>query len=246
MEFTDQELAQLEAYYMGSLSPEDRLGLEIRMKKEKDFGESAEEFLQTLGALENAKMKAFQLHLRMQHQLQPKTNLVYWMKFMKVGRWAAALLVLGVAIWGMKGEIWPEQQSAIVSFAETEFVPYPSVFQNMQDKKPDGMELYANKQYKEAKVKLLIELDGSSQKDSTKLFYLSMCYIADKEPQKAIPILEAMIDTQFAPIETEWYLALAYILSDNKVRAIPLLEKTARGSTMHKEKAIEALKIIKN
>lgn len=247
MELTDQELEELEGYYHQTLLPENMQKITEKMQKDSAYAKEASSFLSTLGMLEAGKYRTQAQYLMAE---SPSNLRVSWFKW----PWAAiaaaaAVLLIVVGVWWMRGMSSDAQNhSELILFAEREFEPYPSLWGDMQDAKKNGMELYEEGKYEQAKNALLDELMASKIQTDTpllvaKTFYLSMCHLATKDYSNATVLLERLNDSDLAPVETPWYLALSYILNNEPARAKPHLEKVSNGTTRFRQKSIDALKI---
>jgi tetratricopeptide (TPR) repeat protein len=256
MELTDQELAQLEAYHLGQLSPEERFKLTTQMKEEKDFGEKAQSFLSGLAALEEGKMQTHQAHLRMGRERAndtfEKTTIIKWL-----GGLLCLVLVVCTTIYLFKKESKPiqptinqqiksNQSDTIASFALREAIPYPSTggILSAGANISNGMRAYQEGRYAAAIAYFNAELKERRSKTAT--FYLSMSYLQEKNYTSAISILEKIKFSDEYPIETAWYLSLSYVLAGDKESARLVLQQLIGKGYDSSGKAVQLLHLINN
>lgn len=239
MELTDQELEQLEAFYSGTLSSKERLAVEKRMQKERDYGEAARNFLTGIEALERGKIRALRMQIEQEEPVQEPVMKVSWRKWW----WAAAAAVVGILFFI---QIDKNKQSTSVIFDDH----YPRLGNVMGDKdkmtlRDTALNAYEARKYSEGIAGMEQWLKRQPNDDEVK-FYLGISYMAVKQMSKAEHLLDQLRYTEIPQKEAIlWYLAKCKIELGKNEEAKNLLKIVqARGSRQMIRKADSLINVI--
>lgn len=230
MELTDQELSSLEAYYMGSLPPAERLALEQRMQKEKDYGAAAHDFLRGMEALEMGKIKTHRLYMQ-------ATTPSVRVSFVRRWWWAAAAIVgvvLGTVWWKTNNQ---GTQSLETALADAYFKPYLSSMgqAGATDTRTRGTIEYENENYREAIP--FLQREWETDNIPYTKFLLGNAYFATGQADLALSAFLEVEGKTGVPLENEWYIALAYLKTGNIKKCTELLEKIQRSNSTKSKQA---------
>lgn len=236
MKLSEEDIIKLEAMWQGALDSTAQAALEKQLQEDPDFQQAAEEWklIITEGFLppeeeqqERAEIKQRLLQYASDSEItstvaEPhKEQRPIRMRRLYIGLAAAIILVL---LWlGPLGRILGPS-----SPADNFFAHLPRDNANLSDPGDVGKQAYDQKTYKKAYLALLQDVATSG--DSLNLIYASVAAIGSAQAEKAIPILEPLLDAtnwQLYRSEIGWYLALAYVYEGQNDQAINLLEKMA-------------------
>ncbi len=266
MDLTEQDIQTLEGYWSNGLTAAEMSATRTRLEEEPDFREAAKQYQKTALLLEMHRTQAWlevQKNERRQNQkdalpqspipnptkAQPPTQPTpLTMKPVKSPVWvraaAASAALFAIALAGYfysANRTGPVEKFVAASFE----APRPlSSMSKLDEDKADAIRYYENKDFKNA-IPLLEKIAKVDSDDSLKIFYLSICYIAENKPQAAIPILKNMLNSAKA-LEPEWFLALAYLRNKDYDTAKNIFEGMAQStSASYQKRAAEGLAAIK-
>lgn len=174
MHLSDQDLAQLEAYYMATLPPEERLSIEKRIRDDPDYGEAAESFFYGLQSLEMAKIHARRRYLEY-NAPSDNSSKATWPKtilYLVVGIMFIAVILMFFRNKNNKNKPTPTDpnEECVIAFSEH----YPRFGNKLSSGLPNS-----NKKILENNKPNILSL-----RDSALNWYESKCY------DRAIPLLE--------------------------------------------------------
>lgn len=232
MKLSEEDIIKLEAFWQGTLDANEQAELEKQLQEDTAFRQAAEEwklivnegFLPPQEELEEQeeikrRMQTYAEEPEAETTTEPEAR-PFRLRRLYIGLAAAAALLL--LLWlGPLGRILGPSSPADDFFAHL-----PRDNANLSDPGDAGKQAYDQQTYKKA-YKALLQ-DVASGGDSLNLIYASVAAIGSGQAEKAIPILEPLVDAnnwQLYQSEISWYLALAYVYEEQDERAISLLEK---------------------
>jgi len=231
MRLSEEDIIKLEAMWQGALDSTERAALEKQLQEDAAFHEAAEEwklivsegFLPPQEELEEQE----EIKKRMQAYAQEaeidsvaEAERPFRIRRLYIGLAAAAVLLLLLWLGPLGRVLGPS------SPADNFFAHLPRDNANLSDPGDAGKQAYDRQTYKRAYTALL--QDVASGGDSLNLIYASVAAIGSGQAEKAIPILESLVDAnnwRLYQSEISWYLALAYVYEEQNGQAISLLEK---------------------
>jgi tetratricopeptide (TPR) repeat protein len=254
MELTEQDLVLLDGFWANGLTDAEMSAVRKRLETDAEFKAAAEAYQQTAMLLETYRMKVW-----MDAQIaieQPITEQITQpnhpetVKIFPLPQWAkvAASVTL---IAGAYYFYSTRQPSPVDLFLANSFDPPKPIELTMSPEKLakeeeyKGLKLYSDKKFAEALPFLERTFLRSNNSDSLKLYYISLCHIAEGKPDTAIAILNIMRNSNKA-YKTEWFLALAYLKKKEYEKAEELFEIMAKGGNKEEQenatKGLEAIK----
>lgn len=89
----------------------------------------------------------------------------------------------------------------------------------------DALTKYKSGKYDQV-IAQLTSLPADKQTIYYKNYFLGLSYLANKQPEEAIPLLRKALTSPSVKIrqKSEWFLALAYVKNDQKEKALPILK----------------------
>lgn len=233
MKLSEEDITRLEAMWQGALDSTEQAALEKQLQEDPDFQQAAEEWklIVNEGFLPPQEELEEQEEIKKRMQAYAKETEIdsvaeaerpFRIRRLYIGLAAAAVLLL--VIWlGPLGRILGPSSPADDFFAHLQ-----RDNANLSDPGDAGKQAYDQQTYQKAYPALL--LDVANGGDSLNLIYASVAAIGSGQAEKAIPILEPLLDAtnwQLYRSEIGWYLALAYVYEGQNDQAINLLEKMA-------------------
>ncbi|GAB4033431.1 tetratricopeptide repeat protein [Spirosoma jeollabukense] len=242
MRLTEEQYELIEAYLKNELSPTDRTSFEVdiradeALQMEVDRQRDIRMGLQALGiqrALQRAKTQ-YEASLPTATSATPKLTVVRSVSSWRY--WAAAASVVVVLGIGYYAYQQTESRQTDLAYTETaisgtndELIKsFPSEHIAPETR---TQFLAAFKNYEAGKYDQVIEqlktLPDDKQTIHYKDYFLGLSYLANKQPNQAIPLL---IEAQETPLpelrqKVEWFLALAYVKNNQKRLAFPILKR---------------------
>lgn len=224
-EWCEEDMALMEKYLNGDLSGEELRGFEEQLKADKTL----QQRLKTLSDLKEGIVQAGRKDLlneikQWEENEMPIARVIpIWKQSWSVG--IAAVLVIGItAIL-----LWPLSENNNELF-ENYFAPYPNVIMptvrggevNDTSTIQKAYRAYDEGNYTEAAQ----FFESLPVKDAGALFYLGNSYLVIHEPEKAIQVLEKLVNEHHQlNEEAKWYLGLAYLHNHQEDKAIPILNE---------------------
>ncbi len=240
MELTEKDIEQLEAFWAGKLSDNDRLVLENRLEMDANFRQTARKMQLFTEGLNVVKQRQLRQRLQSLDATLPPlhTPPPSW-GWLKIGMVALALALAAFGVWYF---ILKKEEPKVAAPIAAYFEPYPALGITMGDtpneRKKEAMVLYAQKKYEKA-IHLLND-SFKETKDSMLLFYIGVSHLATGEAVEAIKVFEGLQNVNTVPQEaSQWYLALAYAGSKQNEKAVLLLKNIK--SEKYKEKVQKLL-----
>lgn len=226
MELTDLDIAQLEAYWDGTLPDSAREQVAARLRDDLVFRDEADRLRATVAALDQLGEQRLRERLRgLEAQLPPiPAEHPFEVRWWQRPAWriaaAAVFLLLGWVGWQW---VKTSPAPAYASYFEA----YPNLYSTLGDNTPaEAFRPYNDKKYDQA-VKPLQHLFETSG-DSLVLFYRAVAQVGAGEAADAVSALTALQHSKAAPSEAvRWYLALGYAQMGNPAAALPLLQELA-------------------
>ncbi len=251
MELTEQDIKTLEGYWSNGLTAAEMSATRTRLEADADFKDAATQYQKMAILLEMQRTKAWlstQREQKAEKSPHKTSNTPLTMKQSKIPVWAkAAAASATILLIGGYYYFDTEQTGPVDKFFMASFDPPPPVELNMSkldEEKATALRYYDSGEYKKA-IPLLEKVVKEDNKDSLKLYYLSLCYIAENKPQSAIPILKNMLYSTKAH-EPEWFLALAYLKNKDYDLAKQTFEEMAQNtSDLYQKRAASGLAAIK-
>lgn len=220
----------IEAYFAGTLSPDQKQQLEWLIAHDADFAETfnfEKEARDTIVYNERSKLKErFRI---LEQQTKPVRNLTPWYYV------AASILILCVAGWLLfktQAPVGPEELYA--QYME----PYPNVITpqvrgglTVDKITAEAFDRYDDKAYKEAAA--LLEEIHKANPDEQIAFYLAICHLMLNNHTEAISLLETgEWHNTSMPSTTvvNWYLGLAFLKKNDREQALTHFKLVAESS----------------
>lgn len=212
LEAVDIEL--LETYWRGELEGAACRALEERLLKDEAFKEAATELEQLQKGLRELQLRHWRSQLTQIEQEAPPmvlTKPTWWRRYgwiVLAGVLLLALLFIYVRNLPTPSKIKP---AAVIAMEASEHESY--IGSTLSADSGDAVRLYEEERdYQRAEPALQALFKES--KDSTDLFFAALAAVRSNQGKKAIPILEALRNSnEYATIRenVEWNLALAYL-----------------------------------
>lgn len=231
MSFTEEILSQFERYESSTMSQEERVAFEERLRQEEDFRNSFEDFRQMQSGIKAFGYQQFAAQLQSwdeEHDTDADEQ-VRTLSFSRWYYWAAAVAVIMVATisWW---QLSPGQNEQLYT---AYFQPYPDVLTSRGENENalnTAMIAYESGEYSEAITlfRQLLEGNGSTEAQGNELrFYLAQAYLSTESYDLAQQLLEDLQNVdQFGLKEaSQWYLALAYLKQGDSDTAVRLLQQ---------------------
>jgi tetratricopeptide (TPR) repeat protein len=240
MEFTDQDLAALAAYWSSEMSEKDRTDLELRFKNEPEFKAAADHFRRVEMSLDEVKVRQWLMDTPLE---KSKTTKAKEYEILPIVKWAASFAI--VAATAYFGYYWFNTNPYSAYYKQVFKAPTSrEMVMQVPNLEIKALEAYDQEKFKKALPLLYTVFKNSDNKDSIKLFYIAISHLALQQPEQAIPILNEMQTSDKAK-NPKWYLALAYLLQNDTQNAKPLLEELSQSDEDDlKAKAKEGLDLI--
>ncbi|NBP69962.1 MAG: hypothetical protein EBR30_19370 [Cytophagia bacterium] len=233
-----ENLDIVDRYLEGSLSEQERTAFEEKLLHDETLRQQVDEMkLMRAGIIRASRRAALENLKTLESTLPPveKKGLTLWAN---IWLQAAAVLVIGLITYAL----WPTSVDE-KEFLSTDFEVYPNVIMptvrgeipNDSTLKALAFRAYDQKQFEEAE-QLFNRIDN---KDVNILFYLGNCYIATKQPDKALPLFKNVLnDYNVFDEQAEWYIAVSYLKLEDREKAKETLNKIAASESSYKAKAL--------
>ena len=215
----EKEIALIDSYLEGTLSMEDKIAFEERLRKENDL----QLLLSDLRILKAGIKQTTREEIRSELQsLENKLTGSPSFSFLR-STWtkvAASLAFIMVTAW----LLWPSSTKTPEQLFAENFEPYPNIIMPTVrggQTADSTVMAQAYKAYDMQEYTKAIELFESLEvKAEGVLLYLGNSYLANGSAEKAVPIFERVIsDFDIFDEQAEWYLALSYLKLGNKEKA---------------------------
>lgn len=232
-----ENLDRVDRYLEGNLSEQERAAFEEKLLHDQILQEQVAEMKLIRAGIKHVSRKAaLQKFKALEQTLPPvsqsRLNLWYstWLQ-------AAAILLIGLLAY----IFWPISVDEQELFA-THFEAYPNIIMptvrgkvtNDSTIKALAFRAYDQKQYEDAAV-LFNRIEN---KDVNILFYLGNCYLALEQPNKALPLLENVLNNyDVFDEQAEWYLAICFLKLEERERATQALRRVVTRNSAYKDKA---------
>lgn len=235
MKLDPNDIALIEKYLDGEMSPEETQVFEEKQDTSAEFREAVVFHRQLLGHLETQQKLALKSELQGMMSETPETSSFNW-KIWSVA--ASILLVLGfVGVLQLQGPS-PSQQ-----LFDQYFDPYP-VLSVVRGDTPNGLNplhLYAEGKY-ELFVEVMADQRNAAKLKSTKLqLAYGNALLAISKPEEAIEALSQIKEVQDHYLDAQWYLALAHLRLQNLEEAQELLKPLMEQQSFYKSSARKLL-----
>lgn len=236
-----EDIELLELYLEGTLDGEAQRLLENRLAHEPDLVRELYELKLLMDGIENAGRREILDSLRtLEVNLPPVVSVsipVWQNSWLRVAASVSVLAICAYMFWPQ-----PDPQELFDKY----FEPYPNVIMPTMRGEVDedttlmarGYKAYDREEYKEA----IDYFEKLKVKNAGIYLYLSNCYLAIGEADKAISLLENVIaDYDEFDAQAEWYLALGHLKRGSIVDAGRTLKGIEEGGGYHTEK-VKALR----
>jgi hypothetical protein len=232
---TPQEMAQIEGYWKKNDSPAERQQTNDRLSNDRDFKAAAYDMMAMLDQLDElSKQKALRKRLNsIGEQMPPFTEATPrpFLSFRRVAVAAGVALLIGV-LWTFISppSLTPTQKMALDAL---KMPGWSGTDMGQSDElKNKAAIAYVNGDYEETAA-ALEDYFNAGGSDPVMKFYLALSYVATKQPQKALPLLQAL-QTQPGMDATEinWYTAIALTLNQQLDQARPLLQSVSNSKNV--------------
>ena len=239
MENKDEIL--IEAFLEGSLSEAEQKEFEARLQREpalKTQFQVHQEVDQRMETFHKAALQAdWKAYVEEEQKKKKPTSIIPIRIIGIIGIAAVILLLLWLSpLSNLSLDNDPYQQY---------FAHLPRDNANLGDEVLDAKQAYDELKYAEAYPGLIQEV--ASGGDSLNLIYASVAAIGSRQAEKAIPILEPLLEArnwQAYQVEIRWYLALAYLQQEELAKAQQQLNELASKENQYKTNAINLLQSI--
>jgi tetratricopeptide (TPR) repeat protein len=228
----------IEHYLDGSLSDTERLAFEERVGSEAELRAQVEEMKLIREGIVRASRKEVLKSLQALEATLPSVEAPVvplwrntWLQL------AAGISLLAVVAY----MLWPRTQEPAQLFAE-HFEPYPNIImptvrgvvENDSTVKAQAFRAYDQHDYGLA-IQLFEKL---SVHDEAVLLYLGNSYLANGQPEKALPLFEKVLD-EYAVFDeqAEWYVAVSYLKLEEREKARVALKKVVAREGSYTSKA---------
>ena len=228
---TQDFLETVEQYYNNKMPSAERNIFEEKIQNNAEFKTQVENLKILFNAIESQSLKE---QLDFFHKDIPedeKITKLQFLKFIKIG--IAATIILAI------GFFWMNKYSANERLYAKYFTPDPGLPTTMSTTSNyiffDGMVNYKQGDYKNAIAKWM-PLEQKKPNNDTLNYFIGVAYLADKNPQKALPYLNKTVNNPKSIFfeEATFYLGLAYLKQGN----IAASRKTFEKSKLEKNKNI--------
>lgn len=232
------DLDLIEHYLDGSLSETERLAFEERVSGDAELRAQVEEMRLIREGIVRASRKVVLKSLQELEATLPAVEtpvIPLWRKtWLQV---AAGISLLALCVY----LLWPRTQEPAQLFAEY-FEPYPNiimptvrgVIENDSTAKAQGFRAYDQQNYAEA-IRLF---EAVQQKDEGVFLYLGNSYLANGQPEKALPLFEKVLNNyDVFDEQAEWYVAVSYLKLEEREKAREALQKVVARESSYKSKA---------
>jgi len=231
MNLSNADIILLEDYWANRLTEEAKKQLEKRLEEDMDFQKAAAEWelIVTEGVIP-PESEAEELNVIKERLLSynsqettPEAKVIKRQRFTQnrliyIGLGIAASIA--ILLW-----VNPLGIGSTSSSYDAFFTHLSRDNANLSNEAVDGKKAYDENNYELAYPALLEEVAAGG--DSLNLIYAAVAAIGSQQSEKAIPILEPLVDNtnwEFYQTEIKWYLALAYCKADNSAKARTILE----------------------
>lgn len=232
MKLDPNDIALIEKYLDGDLSPEETSIFEEKQENSAAFREAVVFHRQLLGHLEAQRKLILKAELQgmMTENVKEERGFEWNWKVFSVA--ASVLLVLGfVGVLKLQGPT-PSQE-----LFQQYFDPYP-VMSVVRGDTPNGLDpLHV---YAEGKYGQFVEI-MADERNAIKSSKLQLAYgnalLAIAQPERAIEELETIRQGEDYYLDAQWYLALAHLRLQNFSETRALLEQLVEQQTFYKSSA---------
>lgn len=228
----------IEHYLDGSLSDTERLAFEERVRSEEELRSQVEEMKLIREGIVRASRKELLKSLKALEATLPAVEapvIPLWRNtWLQV---AASLVLVLVAVY----LLWPRTQEPAQLFVE-HFEPYPNIImptvrgmvENDSTVKAQAFRAYDQHDY----VVAIQLFEKVSVQDEAVLLYLGNSYLASGQPDKALPLLEKVLNEyDVFDEQAEWYVAVSYLKLEERDKARAALQKVVARESSYKSKA---------
>jgi len=226
--YTSEEA--IERYCLGNMDEEERLAFENQLEEDNELKTLLEELKPAILALklEGLRSNLQEIHLEKGKNSGRSKRLIY------IG--VAASISIIALFFSLS------LQRSNKELFDAYFQPYPDVITKRssagEPSSDSSMSSYSSNDYE----KTIESLSSNPKLSSDQLFYLAQAYLALKEGEKAVEILEGnSFEDSKLKSQVNWYLALGYLLTENETKGKELLYTLAQSQSSNKERAEELL-----
>ena len=222
---TQELLETIERFYNNSMSKEERIEFETKLKQDANFKSQVEDIKALLFGIETQalkeKMDDFHKDLPIQMKNETASPKVRFLNFRNIA--VAVIIILGSA------SFWFFSGSTNDRLYDTYFKPDPGLPTTMSSTDNfqffDAMVNYKQGDYKKAINKWEV-LHEKSPKNDTLNYFLGVAYLANKSEEKAITYLEDVTSSNSKSFKNDahYYLGMAYLKKNDLAEAKKNLE----------------------
>jgi tetratricopeptide (TPR) repeat protein len=234
----EEEQDNIDNYLTGNVSEPERTAFEQRLQTDESLRAVVEEQTLLREGIARASRKEILQSLRELEASLPAAEapaIPLWRNaWLQVAAGVSLLTVCAYLL-------WPTAQEPATLFADY-FEPYPNVImptvrgavENDSTVKAQAFRAYDRQEYTKA-----IELfETLNLQDATALLYLGNSYLASGQPEKALPLLEKVLNNYDVFHEqAEWYIAISYLKLEERDKAKEALRKVVVREGSYKSKA---------
>ncbi len=238
MKLDSNDIALIEKYLDGDLSPEEVLLFEEKQEASAEFREAVVFNRRLLGHLEAQQKLALKSELQ-DMMIQVREERVFpWKTF-----WVAASVILLVGFIGVLQFQGPSHSQQLF---DQYFDPYP-VMSVVRGDTPNGLNpLHI---YAEGKYEQFIDVLNNGKVDfNGKTGQVQLAYgnalLALAQPERAIEELDKILEGQDHYLDAQWYMALAHLRLKNLDKTRALLKSLIERQSFYKSSARKLLKAI--
>ncbi len=231
----------IEQYFENNLSSEEEIVFNELLANDKEFAEDFHFQKEVKAAIKKEERNKLKKELQDLERFQSgRKKTVFSRKWMAAASIAILLTFLG-ALFFMKQDSFSNQELYATYFTPYENVIHPIVRGGVENElKTDAFIAYEKNEYKNA-IKLF-QKAHKEIKDPHLLLYQGISFLAIKEPNKAIKILEQYIFTKPKyNAQANWYLGLSYLQLNNAKEAKKHFKKVSTSSTQFKKEEVKEL-----
>lgn len=240
----------LERYLLGTMNQQEKQAFEKQLRTDSALADELALYRDTVGGIQlngsqslkeqlqevEAGLSRHSVSRTLDNQRAPRKPLMTWL--------AIAASLLAVVLLGYLVLPGPGPEDVYVAY----YQPYPNLInpaQRSAEIKEEtvlerAMRAYDSQQYVQA---LALFEQGNAFSNPGYTFYYAASHLGLNQPQKAIPLLERVVQNQGSLFYEPalWYLALAHLKENDAATAIPYLEKAAANDGDYAREAQEIL-----
>lgn len=232
-DISQEEFERIEAYLKHSLSEEEAVAFEKRLKNDKAFSKKVEDIKITMRGIETQALKE-QLdtfHNQFTSKENNTTAFETKLRYLRWRRIAVAAVVIIAA-----GSLWFFNMNANEDLYNEFYSPDPGLPTMMSSNDSyefyNAMVSYKRGQYEDALKTWKNQLETKAENDTLN-YFVGSALMADQQENKAIPYLQqvATQDNSVFKSDAQYYLGLAYLKNDQKEKAIESLKASEMPNT---------------